>query len=111
MTPLSLAAVYYFVFATLTQIGGIIGFIKAKSKASLIAGLVSGALLDFAGILLIINPERTKIGLGVGLVVTLLLLGRFAPAFLRTKKFMPAGMIFFLGLISLALSILALVRS
>jgi uncharacterized membrane protein (UPF0136 family) len=109
MSYLSLATSFYFIFATLTQVGGIIGFIKAKSRASLIAGLVSGALLDLAGILLIVLPARPKIGLGVGLMVTLLLLGRFAPAFFRTKKFMPAGMIFFLGLISLALSIAAVI--
>ncbi|MEO7933672.1 MAG: TMEM14 family protein [Chthoniobacterales bacterium] len=109
MNYLSLATIFYFIFATLTQVGGVIGFIKAKSRASLIAGLISGALLDLAGIMLVVRPERPQIGLGLGLVVTLLLLGRFAPAFFRTKKFMPAGMIFFLGLISLALTIAAFI--
>lgn len=111
MSPVSITLVWYFIFASLTQIGGIIGFIKAKSKASLIAGLISGALLDLAGALLIIKPAQPKIGLGFGLVITLLLLGRFAPAFFKTRKFMPAGMIFFLGIISVSLTVFAWTNS
>lgn len=102
--------VFYFIFATLVEIGGCIGYIKARSKASLIAGLISGLLLDVAAVLLLMHPERPQIGLILGTVVTVLLLGRFAPAFFRTKKFMPAGMVFFLSLISLVLSLVALSR-
>jgi uncharacterized membrane protein (UPF0136 family) len=96
--------IFYFIFASLTQLGGIIGFVKAKSKASLIAGLIAGGLLDIAGLLLLLAPDRPLLGLITGIVVTLLLLGRFAPAFFRTKTWMPAGLIFILGLVSLALS-------
>jgi len=104
MNYLDLTRIFYFIFATLVMVGGVIGFIKAKSKASLIAGVVAGALLDLAGILLTPHPE---LGLGIGVAVTILLLGRFAPAFFRTRKFMPAGMILLLGLISLGLSVAA----
>ena len=100
--------IFYFVFAALVQIGGVIGFIKAKSKASLIAGLISGAVLDVAAVLTMLG--HTQAGLIVGLIITVLLLGRFAPAFFKTKKFMPAGLIFILGIISLAISIVALIR-
>lgn len=100
--------IFYFVFAALVQIGGVIGFVKAKSKASLIAGLISGAVLDVAAVLTMLG--HTLAGLIVGLIITVLLLGRFAPAFFKTKKFMPAGLIFILGIISLAISIVALIR-
>ncbi len=99
--------VYYFVFASLTQIGGVMGFVRAKSQASLIAGLISGALLDLAGALLVIFPASPKIGLVTGGVVSLLLLGRFAPAFFKTKKLFPAGMMFFLGTASVILTLVA----
>lgn len=102
------ALVFYFIFATLVQLGGVIGFVKAKSKASLIAGLVSGLLLDLAGILLLMKPENPRLGLFVGLIVTILLLARFAPAFFKTKKFMPAGLIFFLGIMSIGITVSAL---
>jgi uncharacterized membrane protein (UPF0136 family) len=36
-------------YGVLTLIGGIMGYIKAKSQASLISGLISGSLLIFAG--------------------------------------------------------------
>ena len=99
---------FYFIFAILTQLGGVLGFVKAKSKVSLIAGLVSGALLDLAGALIIVFPARPVIGLATGGIVTFLLLGRFAPAYFNTKKLMPAGMMVFLGMVSLALTMAAL---
>lgn len=102
--------VYYFIFGALTLLGGVIGYLKAKSKASLIAGVISGALLNLAGVLLLISPARPQMGLAVGIAITLLLLGRFAPAFFKTRKWMPAGMIFLLGLISLGLSILSWIK-
>ena len=105
---IQLAIVFYFIFGVLVQAGGIIGFIKAKSRASLIAGLVSGGLLDVAAVLII--SGREQLGLVLGTIVTVLLLGRFGPAFFKTKKFMPAGMIFVLGAISLAISVAALIQ-
>ncbi len=36
-------------YGILTLVGGIMGYIKAKSQASLISGLISGSLLIFAG--------------------------------------------------------------
>ncbi|HEX8373284.1 MAG TPA: TMEM14 family protein [Chthoniobacterales bacterium] len=107
MNYLSLVTAFYFIFGALTQIGGVIGFVKAKSRASLIAGLVAGGLLDLAGFLLMRLQDRPQIGLGLGTAITVLLLGRFAPAFFRTKKVMPAGMITLLGIVSLVLSIAA----
>jgi uncharacterized membrane protein (UPF0136 family) len=74
--------IYYFVFGALTIIGGVMGFVKARSKASLIAGGVSGVLLIVAGLLL---PENLHVGLTLGLIVSVLLAGRFVPVFIHKK--------------------------
>jgi uncharacterized membrane protein (UPF0136 family) len=44
--------IYYFIFGALTILGGVIGFVKKASSASLIAGGLCGVLLLIAGLLL-----------------------------------------------------------
>ena len=89
---LELTKNYYFIFGALTILGGVIGFIKAGSKASLIAGGVSGALILVAAWLVMSGSAQA--GLILGLVLSSVLEMRFLPAFLKTKKPMPAGMLF-----------------
>ena len=98
--------IFLFIFGGLTVVGGAIGFAKAGSKASLIAGAISGILLQVAGWLM--GGERATAGLVLGLVVSLLLAGRFVPAFLKSKKFMPAGMMSVLSVAGLLLTGLVL---
>ena len=83
------------------------GFLKAGSKASLIAGGVSGLLLLVAGWLV---RDKVDVGLGLGLVISLALAGRFVPSFLETKKMMPAGMMAVLSAIGIVVTALALAR-
>lgn len=98
---------YYFLFfGVLTVVGGIMGYVKAKSRASLIAGGISGALLIVAGALI---GNRTMLGLILGLVVSVLLAGRFVPAFLKTRSPMPSGMMSGLSLVGLVVAIAALI--
>lgn len=104
---LELAKYYYFIFGALTIIGGVIGFKKAGSKASLIAGGLSGALILVAAVLIMRGQAQN--GIILGLVVSSLLELRFFPAFVKTKKMMPAGMMMVLAMIGTLLSILALV--
>ncbi|MCE9610837.1 MAG: TMEM14 family protein [Chthoniobacter sp.] len=104
---LALTQNFYFLFGVLTILGGVMGFVKAGSKASLIAGGVSGALILVAGWLL--TTGQTQPGLILGLVVSVLLEGRFLPAFLKTKKPMPAGMMALLSGIGVVVSVLAFV--
>ena len=94
-------ALYLVTFAIAAGAGGLIGFLKAKSKASLIAGSVSGLLLGLAGALILLDYARA--GAGLALVLSIALLGRFAPAFAKTKKVMPAGIMVALSLIAVAL--------
>ena len=49
---IELTKYYYYLFGVLTIIGGAIGYFKAGSTASIIAGTVCGALLIFAGVLI-----------------------------------------------------------
>lgn len=97
MSPLvSLAPAYFVLFGVLAMAGGAVGFVKAKSRASLVAGLVSGlALLGAAWLL---RTPNLLGGYVLGGSVSLALLGRFGPAFARTKKVMPAGMMVVLAL-------------
>lgn len=105
---LELTRFYFFIFGVLTIAGGVMGFVKAKSRPSLIAGGISGVALLLAGYL-IGTGTNTRIGLFLGLIVSFALAGRFVGAFLKTKKVMPAGLMAALGIIGMIVSTLALV--
>lgn len=86
---MSLATIVFATIGVASGVGGFIGFRKAQSKASLIAGGVSGAaLLVAAGLT---ATGHVTAGLAFGGVTCLALAGRFLPAYLRTRKLMPAG--------------------
>ena len=94
---------FYLVFGVLTAVGGLMGFLKAKSVASLIAGGLCGALLIVAFVVL---PLHVNSGLAIGLAVSVLLVGQFLPKLLH-KEFKPhivSSSV--LGLISLVLTLL-----
>ena len=85
---LGAARIYFIIFGVLTIAGGVIGYVKAGSIASIIAGSISGVLLLVAGFIL---PEHRAAGLIMGLIVSLLLAAQFAPKFISTGQAMPAG--------------------
>jgi uncharacterized membrane protein (UPF0136 family) len=80
-----LTQIYYFCFGLVAIAGGAMGFARAKSKASLIAGGVSGALLIIAGLL---SPSVPSFLLA--LIVSILLLAHFGRSYAAKKKPMPA---------------------
>jgi uncharacterized membrane protein (UPF0136 family) len=98
---------YTFLFGALTIAGGVVGYVKAKSKASLIAGGISGLLLLVAAYLM--NSGHFLAGQILALVLSVLLAGRFVPAFLKTRKPMPAGLMSVLSVIGIILGILSFV--
>ena len=104
---LTAARLYFFVFAAFTAAGGLMGFIKAQSKASLFAGVISGLLLAASGYLI---PIKTTPGLVLGMVVSLLLLGRFMPAYLKKGVAMPAIPMIILSVAGIIFAVVALVR-
>jgi uncharacterized membrane protein (UPF0136 family) len=77
--------IYYYLFGLAAIAGGAMGYARAKSKASLIAGGVSGALLIIAGIL---SPGVP--GFILALIVSILLLAHFGRSYAAKKKPMPA---------------------
>jgi len=101
---LSAARIYFIVFALLTIVGGLIGYLKAGSVISLVAGGVCGALLLVAAWLL---PGNLPVGLGLGLLVSLALAGQFVPKFISTGKAMPAGMMSVVSVIGAVFAVAA----
>jgi uncharacterized membrane protein (UPF0136 family) len=101
------ARIYFIVFGALTIVGGIIGYLKAGSVASIVAGSITGVLLLVAVFLL---PEHRTIGLATALIVSLLLAAQFVPKFLRTGRVMPAGMMSILSAIGIIAVIVAWVK-
>ena len=104
----SLLVALLFSYGALVLVGGVIGYLKAKSRASLIAGIVCSALLDLAAGLVITGSLGW--GAGLGVVTALALLGRFLPAFLSTKKLMPAGIVVAFGALVVIVGGVALVQ-
>jgi uncharacterized membrane protein (UPF0136 family) len=101
------AKIYFIIFGLLTIAGGVIGYVKAGSTASIIAGSISGIALIVAACLL---PGNVVLGLVIAGVVSLLLAGRFIPAFMKTGQMMPAGLMSFLSVIGLILAIVAWIK-
>ncbi|AOW99332.1 MAG: hypothetical protein F6J90_01345 [Moorea sp. SIOASIH] len=93
---LSIAAVL--LYGILALIGGIMGYAKAKSKISLISGLISGLLLIFAGIMQLQGqPWAQTLGIAVAAALVIV----FAIRLAKTRKFMPAGLMIIAGVVSL----------
>ena len=105
---LDLTKIFYFIFGLITLGGGVQAFLTAGSKASLIAGGISGLLLLVAGWL--VQSGKTMPGLILGLIITLGLAGRFLPKFFKDGGWWPAGVEGWLGAIGLVLTVLAFVK-
>ena len=95
-----LAALTSVIYGSFVLAGGIVGYRKAGSRASLLAGLVSEALLLLAAMLIFSgNPLGGKLAMAVAA----LLLIFFAMRWLKGRKFMPAGLMVLSSAIALAL--------
>ena len=101
------AKIYFIVFGILTIVGGIVGYVKAGSVASIIAGSITGVLLLVAAFLL---PEHRMVGLASALIISLLLAAQFMPKLLRTGRVMPAGIMSLLSVIGIIVAIVAWVK-
>ena len=90
--------IYYFIFGALTIAGGVMGFVKSKSAASLIAGGLCGVLLLIAGLMLRDKPQA---GLILGGVVSLALAVQFLRTLLDKFNWMPAGIMIVLSILGI----------
>ena len=96
--------IYFIIFGLLTIVGGVIGYVKAGSTASIIAGSIAGILLLIAALLL---PGNLALGLALAAVISIALAGRFIPAFIKTGHLMPAGLMSVLSVIGIIMAIVA----
>src|SRR5688572_23490788 len=90
MTPDTIS----FTFAALIAMGGVIGFVRRGSVASLAAGFAFGAILAFGAYQTSVNPDNYYLTLATSIVLASLMAYRFV----NTGKFMPAGMITLMSL-------------
>jgi len=75
------------------------GYAKASSKASLIAGSITGGILLLSAFLIASGGTAGAI---LGIVVSLLLIGQFGPSLLKKVKIMPNLLVVVLGFITVA---------
>jgi len=105
---MNLSIIVAITYGILAIVGGIIGYVQASSKASLISGSISGLLLIFAGVL---QLQGQAWGLILATVVTTVLVIVFAIRLAKTRRFMPAGLMTVLGLVTLVVMVNQLVGS
>jgi len=86
-------------FAVILLIGGVFGY-RAGSKVSLIMGAGSGLLLLVAWF---VTRTHMSLGLWIGVGVSLLLVVSFGMRVLKTGRFMPAGALLTVSVVSLGL--------
>ncbi|XP_051258570.1 transmembrane protein 14C-like [Dicentrarchus labrax] len=86
-----------FSYAVLVSAGGIIGFVKAGSSTSLVAGLLFGLLAAVGAYLASQNPKNVWLSLGTAGTLSVVMGLRF----LNSWKFMPAGLMTLTSLLML----------
>jgi uncharacterized membrane protein (UPF0136 family) len=84
------------IYIVLLVVGGLIGFLKAKSRVSLIMSVVFAALLTLCAAGIVFQYYVADILLAALLVV-------FGIRLTKTKKFMPSGLMLILTLVALVL--------
>lgn len=96
------ASLIVYIYAVLVSIGGVIGFVKAGSRPSLIAGILGGLALLAAGYG--ISLPGSVWGLPGALILIAMLLVFFTVRYLRgtPRAFMPGGLMAILSLLALA---------
>ena len=100
------AKIYFLIFGIIMVLGGIMGYVKARSVPSLVAGGISGAIFIISALLI---PRGWYTWMVVDLIVSLLLAGRFVPALLQ-RKYNPAGYVVPLAIVGVILAVVVLAR-
>lgn len=94
------------IYGLLLAVGGVIGYVKAGSRPSLIAGLLS-AVAAFGALGLSVG--RSQLGPPLGLVLAIVLFILFGYRYAaKTRKFMPSGMLAVVSLTVLGIMILTI---
>ncbi|MGF2039858.1 MAG: TMEM14 family protein [Nostoc sp. CmiVER01] len=105
---MNLSIIAAFAYGILAIAGGIIGYIQARSKVSLLSGSISGLLLVLAAFFQLQGQSWGSI---LAVVVTGVLVVVFAVRLAKTRKFMPAGLMTILGMVALGVMVSQMVRN
>ena len=92
--------IIFWTYDILLLIGGLFGFFKAGSKASLLTSAVAAALLILTRLPGVFQPS---FGRGLSNVIMAVLIIVFAWRLTKTKKFMPSGFMMILTVVVLFL--------
>ncbi len=84
------------IYIILLVVGGLIGFLKGKSQISLVMSVCFAAALSLCAANIIFQPYVADLLLAALLVV-------FAMRLVKTRKFMPAGLMLVVTIAALAL--------
>ena len=95
VTP-AFANTVLWIYIALLLLGGLMGYLKAKSKPSIIASTLFAIALSLCALDIISQDYVADILLGALLLV-------FGMRLVKTKKFMPAGLMLALTLVALVL--------
>jgi uncharacterized membrane protein (UPF0136 family) len=94
------------IYAVLLAVGGVIGYVKAGSRSSLIAGSISAVAAALAlGLSIRSYPWGTPLGLVLSISLFVLFGYRYAA---KTRKFMPSGLLAVASLVVLAVMFLVM---
>jgi uncharacterized membrane protein (UPF0136 family) len=88
-------AMEIWVYGVIMMLGGILGYVKVGSKASLLSGVGMGLALLASGYGVWQGRREALIA---SVVIAALLVALFAIRLVKTKRFMPAGMLAILSL-------------
>jgi uncharacterized membrane protein (UPF0136 family) len=100
-------AIEVWVYAVVMILGGIAGFVRVGSKASLISGVGFGLILLGSGYGVWRGYQSSLVSAEV---IALLLVVLFAIRYAKKHRFMPAGMLAILSLVAAVMFALAMKR-
>lgn len=105
---------YFMFFGAVSIVLGVLGYVRGKSVASLYAGGLSGILMAASALMAArraMKPDEFNFGYLLCLLLSVALLGRFLPAFLKSRRIYPAGIMAVLGVLGVVAGVLALLKT
>ncbi|KAL1919494.1 uncharacterized protein VTP21DRAFT_2187 [Calcarisporiella thermophila] len=82
-------------YAGIVFVGGVIGYLKAGSAASLASGVIFGSLIGYSARLTSQNPRQAHMAFALSVLLLVIMGLRFS----KSGKFMPAGLVAILSLV------------
>ena len=96
---------FILIYGLVVLLGGVMGYVKAKSQVSLLAGVGSGIALIVAWF---VFRQTPVVGLGLATLIAFILFVVFVIRFSRTRAFMPAGLMMVFSLAATVVFLLGL---